>query len=185
MIVSWSIPDQPSLAAGDTVLPGTNIVVSVSAGPQPRIVPDLTGFALPDATAQLQALGLTVVQVPDEFSDQALGAVTRQDPPPGASVARSTSVTIAVSKGPDLVAIPALAELNLQQATDALTTAGLVVGSVAGDQAGIVVLAEANGVALAANTTLPRGTAIDLTLEVPVPPTTISPPTLAPEPATG
>ena len=184
VIVSWSIPDQPSLAAGDTVLPGTNIVVSVSAGPQPRIVPDLTGFALPDATAQLQALGLTVVQVPDEFSDQALGAVTRQDPPPGASVARSTSVTITLSKGPDLVAIPALAELNLQQATDALTTAGLVVGSVVGDQAGIVVLAEANGVALAANTTLPRGTAIDLTLEVPVPPTTIPPPTLTPEPTT-
>ena len=50
--------------------------------------------------------------------------------------------------------------------------------------AGIVVLAEANGVALAANTTLPRGTAIDLTLEVPVPPTTIPPPTLTPEPTT-
>jgi serine/threonine-protein kinase len=169
-IVAWAVPDQPSLVAGDTVLPGTNIVVSVSAGPEPRVLPDLTGFSLVDATAQLQALGLTVAQAPDEFSDQAIGAVARQDPPVGTSVPRDSAVTIVLSKGPDLVAIPALANFNLQQATDALTAAGLTVGAVKGDPAGIVVLAEANGVALAADTQLVRGTPVDLTLQVPAPP---------------
>lgn len=166
IILAWSVPDQPSLVAGDTVLPDTTIVVSVSAGPEPRVVPDLTGFSLIDATAQLQALALTVVQAPDEFSDQAPGAVMRQDPPPGASVPRDAPITIVVSKGPDVVAIPALANFNLQQATDALVAAGLVVGTVNGDPAGIIVLAEANGVALAADTQLPRGTAVDLTLQL-------------------
>jgi eukaryotic-like serine/threonine-protein kinase len=170
VIVAWSVPAQPSLVAGDTVLPNTAIVVSVSAGPQPRIVPDLTGFSLVDASAQLEALGLVVVAAPDEFSDLAAGAVMRQDPVPGTSVGRGDPVTLVLSKGPDLVVIPALADFTLQQATDALTAAGLAVGAVKGDPAGVVVLAEANGVALAAATQLPRGTPIDLTLEVPAPP---------------
>ena len=170
VIVSWSVPDQPSLAAGDTVLPGTVVVVSISAGPEPRVVPDFTGFSLIDATAQLQALGLVVVPAADEFSDLAVGAVVRQDPAPGTPVARGAGVTLVISKGLDLVAIPPLAELNLQQAADALAAVGLAVGTVSGEPAGVVVLAEANGVALAANATLVRGTPIDLTLAVAVAP---------------
>lgn len=175
VILSWTVPDQPSLVAGDTVLPDTNIVVSVSAGPEPRVVPDLTGASLVDATAQLDALTLSPVVAPDEFSEAPAGAVIRQDPPAGASVAPGTTVTIVLSKGPDLVTIPPLAQLTLQQATEALTAAGLAVGSVNGDPAGIVVLARANGTTLTADTLLPRSTPIELTLEAPAPPTTTVP----------
>lgn len=175
-IISWTITDQPGLVAGDTVLPGTTVLVTVSAGPAPRVIPDLTGVPLADATTALTDLGLVVVQGTDEFStDVAVGAVMRQDPVPGTEVARGATVTVIVSKGPDLVAIPALADLNLQQVTAVLNGAGLAVGQVKGDPAGITVLAEANGQVLAAGALLPRGTAVDVTFAVPTPATTVAP----------
>jgi serine/threonine-protein kinase len=175
-VISWTIADQPGLVAGDTVLPGTTVLVIVSAGPAPRTVPDLTGVSLADASAALTDLGLVAAQGADEFSsDVAVGAVMRQDPAPGTEVARGTTVTIIVSKGPDLVAIPALADLNLQQVTAVLNGAGLALGQVKGDPAGVTVLAEANGQVLVAGSLLPRGTAVDVTFAVPAPPATATP----------
>jgi serine/threonine-protein kinase len=175
-IISWTITDQPGLVAGDTVLPGTTVLVTVSAGPAPRVIPDLTGVPLTEATTALTDLGLVVVQGVDEFSnDVAVGAVMRQDPVPGTEVARGATVTVIVSKGPDLVAIPALADLNLQQVTAVLNGAGLAVGQVKGDPAGITVLAEANGQVLVAGALLPRGTAVDVTFAVPTPVTMVAP----------
>jgi serine/threonine-protein kinase len=175
-VISWTIADQPGLVAGGTVLPGTTVLVIVSAGPAPRVVPDLTGVPLADASAAITELGLVVVQGADEFSsDVAVGAVMRQDPAPGTEVARGATVTIIVSKGPDLVAIPALADLNLQQVTAVLNGAGLALGQVKGDPAGVTVLAEVDGQALAAGVLLPRGTAIDVTFAVPAPPATVAP----------
>lgn len=177
-IISWTIPAQPSLVAGDTVVPGTALVATLSSGPAPRIVPDVTGLALADATARLQAEGLVVVQLPDEFSSTvASGGVARQDPPAGTEVARDSTVSIAVSLGPDLVAVPPLADLTVQQTEEALTAAGLVLGEVLGDPAGIAVKAEVDGTVLVANVMLPRGTAVDVTFEVPPPPSTEPPAT--------
>ncbi len=177
-IISWSIADAPGVGAGDNVLPGTVVQVVVSAGPAPRTVPDLTAMSLADATAQLTGLGLVVTQVPDEFSPTVpVGGVARQDPPPGTSVERGATVTVAISKGPDLVAVPPLAALTVQQASDALTAAGLVLGEVKGDPTGLAVLAEVDGQSIGADVQLPRGTAIDVTFEVPPPPTTLPPET--------
>ncbi len=175
-IISWTIADQPGLMAGDSVLPGTTVLVTVSAGPAPRVVPDLTGLPVSDAIASLTQLGLGVLQGADEFSSAIpAGAVTRQDPAPGAEVERGSIVTIVMSKGPDLVAIPPLADLNLQQVTAALDGVGLTLGQVKGDPAGITVLAEANGQVLAAGALLPRGAAVDVTFALPAPPATPAP----------
>lgn len=170
-VISWTVPDQPALQAGDTVLPGTSIVVVVSGGPAPRVVPDLVTLPAADATAAIEALDLVVVVGPEAFSnDVAVGSVVTQDPSAGTELPPGGTVTIAMSKGPDLVPVPALAELNVQQATDALAAAGLVIGQVKGDPAGVNVLAEVGGVSIGAGATFPRGTAIDLTFEVPVVP---------------
>ncbi|MEI6400834.1 MAG: PASTA domain-containing protein [Actinomycetota bacterium] len=175
-VISWTIADQPGLVAGATVLPGTTVLVTVSAGPSPRFVPDLIGVPLASASAAITELGLVAVQGADEFSSEvAVGEVMRQDPAPGTEVARGATVTIIVSKGPDLVAIPALADLNLQQVTAVLNGAGLALGQVKGDPAGVTVLAEVDGQALAAGVLLPRGTAVDVTFAVPAPPATATP----------
>jgi serine/threonine-protein kinase len=180
-IVSWVVPAQPGLAAGGTALPGTIIVATTSAGPAARDVPDLTGLALADATTQLEALGLVVVRIEDEFSpDVPVGAIARQNPAVGSKVAKGSTIELALSKGPDLVPVPALAELTVDQATAALEAAGLTIGEVKGDPAGFAVLAEFDGQALTASSTLPRGSAVDVTFEVPPPPTTTTPPTTVP-----
>lgn len=177
-VISWSVPSQAGLVAGDTVLPGTTVVVQVSSGPAPRIVPDLTGLTLADATTTLETNQLVVAQLPDEFSpDVPVGGVMRQDPPAGTALARGSTVSVALSKGPDLVPVPPLAGLTPSQATAALEGAGLTVGVVKGDPAGVNVLAEVNGASIGAGASFPRGTAIDLTFEVPPPPTTVPPET--------
>jgi hypothetical protein len=51
----------------------------------------------------------------------------------------------------------------LQQATDALTTAGLVVGTVNGNTAGVLGDAQYRGVSVLPGQVLPRGSAIDIT----------------------
>jgi beta-lactam-binding protein with PASTA domain len=181
-IVSWTVPVQTGLQAGGTVLPGTTVRVIVSAGPAPRVVPELGGLSLPDATAQLQALGLVVVQGADEFSDAVpIGAVLRIDPPAGTQLPIGSSVTVVLSKGTEFVVVPPLADLTLQQASDALLAAGLVLGEVKGDPAGVNILAEVDGVSIGANASFPRGTAIDLTFGQPPPPTTVPPDTLPPD----
>ena len=187
IIVSWVVPAQPGLAAGGTALPETVIVAKISAGPEAREVPNLVGLALADATAQLEALGLVLEQLPDEFSDTVEASlVARQNPPGGAGlkIGKGSTVQVAISKGQDLVAVPPLGGLTVAEVTASLTGAGLTLGEVNGDSAGIATLAEADGVTLAGGDPLPRGTPIDLTFEVPPPPTTTPPETTTTPPET-
>jgi serine/threonine-protein kinase len=131
-------------------------------------VPSLAGRTLADATATLQNLGLVIAQADDVFSSKVpVGSVVTQDPAADTKLDRGGTVTVAVSKGPDLVAVPPLAALTVQQASDALSAAGLKLGKVKGDQAGVVVLSEANGQVLVAGAQLERGTAVDVTFAVP------------------
>jgi serine/threonine-protein kinase len=169
-IIGWTVPDQPALVAGDTVLPGTSVVVSVSAGPAPRVVPDLSTLTVDQASAQLAALGLSVTVLPEEFSDTVpAGVIARQDPAAGTELERGATVSIVVSKGQDLVAVPPLADLTVDQVRAALEGAGLVLGEVRGDPAGITVQADVGGQTIGAGAVFPRGTAVDVTFQVPVP----------------
>jgi serine/threonine-protein kinase len=163
-VISWMVPEQPGLKAGDTVLPNTTISVVLSAGPQPRVVPNLTGMTVAQATALLAEQGLVLAQLPPEFSDTtAVDLIARQDLATGTSVDRGAVVSVAVSKGPDIVRVPPLGGLTLQQATDALTAAGLTVGTVNGNTAGVLVDAQYKGVSVLPDQQLTRGSAIDIT----------------------
>jgi len=195
VVLEWVVPDQPALAAGATVVRGTVVRVVVSSGPAPRVVPDLTGLSPADATARLEAEGLVVAVLPEEFSPRVpAGAVARQDPPPGSSLQRGATVSIVISKGQDLVVVPPLADLTQQQVADTLAAAGLVLGAVTGDEGGVAVLAQVDGTSIGAGISLPRGTPVDVTFAVPPPPETAPPETApaeaaaadpaAPDPAT-
>ena len=164
VIISWSVPAAPSLTAGATVTKGTTVQVVASAGPAPRVVPDLTNLSIADATAALQTLGLVYAQVADEFSNTVpVGSVIRQDLPPGSEAARGATVTVAVSKGPDLVAVPSLLGLDYNSIVAALQGAGLAVGTITGDTTQAFQSATSNGSALVAGQQLLRGSVVDLT----------------------
>ncbi|MEI7618107.1 MAG: PASTA domain-containing protein [Actinomycetota bacterium] len=161
-IVSWSVPAQPSLVTGMEVVQGTVIAVVVSKGPEPRVVPQLVGLDIEAAKTALVALQLTMVKTDDVFSDVPIGAVAQQSVAAGGTVDRGGSVSIALSKGPDLVVMPNLSGLKFDAVQKALTDAGLVVGAVAGNTAGFLYGINAAGVPVVAGQQLPRGTAIDL-----------------------
>jgi beta-lactam-binding protein with PASTA domain/serine/threonine protein kinase len=164
IVISWMVPEQPGLKAGDTVTPNTTVRVVLSAGPQPRTVPNLTGMTIEQATATLQPLGLVLAQLPPEFSDSiAVGLIARQDLPTDTSVDRGAVISVAVSKGPDLVSVPPLGGLTLQQTKDTLAAAGLAVGTVSGAPDGVLVAAQYRGVDVLPGQQLSRGSAIDVT----------------------
>jgi eukaryotic-like serine/threonine-protein kinase len=165
VVISWMVPEQPGLKAGDTVTPKTTVAVVLSAGPQPRVVPDLTGTTTEQATAALAEQGLVLLQLEPEFNDTvAAGLIIRQDLPANTKVDRGAVISVVISKGQDLVAVPPLANLTLQQATDTLTAAGLTVGVVDGNPVGVLVAAKYQGVDVLPAQLLKRGSAIDITL---------------------
>jgi serine/threonine-protein kinase len=152
-VAGQQVPERSMVDKGSTV----NAVVS--SGPAPRTIPAIAGMAPADAEAALTALGLVPARGEDVFADGVpAGQVATSTPAPGTSVARDSTVTYQVSKGPNLVQVPVLNMMNLQQATAALAAAGLRVGAVTGDPNRAVVIASPP-----AGTSVPRGTAIALT----------------------
>jgi serine/threonine-protein kinase len=162
-IMSWSVPAQPSLVAGMEVVQGTVVAVVVSKGPAPRAVPNLVGMDEAAATAALAAVQLTIVRSGDIFSnDIPVGQVAQQSILPATLIDRGAAVTVAISKGPDVVPMPNLSGLNFAAVQAALTAAGLQVGTVTGNTAGFLYGINVAGAPVTAGQQLLRGTAIDL-----------------------
>ncbi|HVM53221.1 MAG TPA: PASTA domain-containing protein [Acidimicrobiales bacterium] len=124
-IVTWGTADAGERPAQ---LPkGTAVDLTVSSGPEPRTVPDLTGAPRAEAEADLRELGLSVV-AQEEFNDDVeAGRVVRTDPPAGRQVERGAEVTLVVSRGPDLVAVPDVVGMTYSDAYDRLEAAGFKV----------------------------------------------------------
>ena len=113
-VVSWTVPDQPTLIAGNTVTKGVTVRVQLSKGPAPRL-PDVTGKTLDEATALLQAQQLKISQgtpVADETTPA--GQVVSWSVPghpelaAGAVVDPGTTVQVVLSTGPAPRTVPSL-----------------------------------------------------------------------------
>ena len=162
VIIRWAISLQPTLVAGQEVIKGTAVDTFVSQGPAPRVVPDLTGMSIESATTALTDLQLTINRGDDQFSLVATGGVATQSPAPGESLARGTAVTVAISKGPDLVAVPQLLTLKFDKVGPALEAAGFVLGNVSGNTRGFPIAVFSAGQPVAIGQLLPRGTVLDV-----------------------
>ncbi len=163
VVLSWSVPDSTTLVAGQTVTKGTIVQVVLSLGPEPRVVPDLTGTALAVATTALESETLLITVGSEEFSDTVpVGHVISQTPAPGTTVAFNTTVTVVLSKGPDLVAIPSLAGLDPNGVTVALRDAGFTLGVIDGDTSLPFKNATVAGVVVSVGQLFPRNTVVDV-----------------------
>ena len=99
---------------GGDVLPGSEIALVVSAGPQPRTAPQLRGLSQGDATQVLTDIGLTIAVGDPVFdNDVPVDEVAAQSPAAGQPVARGGTITIRPSKGPDYVDMPDLSGMPL------------------------------------------------------------------------
>jgi serine/threonine-protein kinase len=115
---------------------GSEVPLVVSKGPRPRPIPTgLEGKTFAEAKAALEAVQLKAKQV-DEFSDDVeKGKVIGLRPPTGTRP-RDSEVEVVVSKGPDLVEVPAVQGRSLDDAVAAIEAAGLVVGDAFGPAKG-------------------------------------------------
>ncbi|MEY4633909.1 MAG: hypothetical protein RLZ18_1281 [Actinomycetota bacterium] len=133
-VVSWSVPDQPTLKVGDSVVKGTTIAVNVSTGPALRDVPDLIKMTLADATAKLTEMGLVIAQAADAPSvDIPAGQISVQVPAKGEKLAKGGTITVTVSKGQIHTLIPSIYGKDLATVKERLEKAGMVVGKVTGN----------------------------------------------------
>jgi eukaryotic-like serine/threonine-protein kinase len=146
IVISWSIPDQPTLTTGDSVVKGTTVTVNVSSGPEPRVVPDLAGKTLEEATAELTALGLVVAQAPSvPHPDIAAGKISVQLPVAGESLARGETVTVTVSAGQRTTLVPSIYGKNFDVVKERLERYGMVIGTVTGNKSRGLVSASIDG----------------------------------------
>jgi serine/threonine-protein kinase len=100
-----------------------NITLIVSAGP----IPDVTGRSVASATAILKAAGLAATQGQQDFSDTIASGLVIKVIPAGDPVRVGDSVTLNISRGPDLVPVPDVSSQTISAAQAALTAAGFKV----------------------------------------------------------
>ena len=115
-------------AAGSMLRPGTTVTLSVSSGPEITDVPDLTGLTAQEAQEALEEAGLLLnSQVNEERSDSVeAGQVLSQNPAAGSQISKGTQVSITVSAGPNLVTVPSLRGMQLEEAQATLGSLNLV-----------------------------------------------------------
>jgi serine/threonine-protein kinase len=136
-VESEEVPAGVVISLGEDVpeeLPkGSAVPLVVSKGPKPRTVPgQLAGKTFEEAKAALEAVQLKAKKV-DEFSDDVeKGRVIRTEPGEGQSVPRDSEVSVVVSRGPDIVEVPRVRGMSLEEAVEAIEAAGLDVGDVFG-----------------------------------------------------
>jgi beta-lactam-binding protein with PASTA domain len=107
--------------------PGSEIHLVISDGPAPVEVPNVVGKTLDEAVKTLTAKRFKVTRQ-DEYSDTVpAGQVIRHDPVKGAEAPRDSTVTVVVSRGPDLVTVDDYRGMTVEDAVVALEEAGLQV----------------------------------------------------------
>ncbi|HMH94574.1 MAG TPA: PASTA domain-containing protein [Streptosporangiaceae bacterium] len=100
------------------------VTVMVSAGPP---LPNFVGAQFSAAQVAAQQGGYQLNQVPDTSNTQPQGTITGQSPAAGTPITAGEVVTVNVSNGPPLVAVPDVTGMKVDHATSVLQAAGFQV----------------------------------------------------------
>lgn len=113
--------------AGTELRPDAGVALVVSKG-RPVHMPDVTGQTEEEATASLEDAGLDVKIAAERVnSPEEAGAVAGQSVKEGSKLARGDTVTLTVSKGPRMLAVPDVTGKSINDARSELTEAGFEV----------------------------------------------------------
>ncbi len=114
--------------APDTELRRDSVVgVVVSRGLEPIKVPAVAGRPLEEARATLAGVGLTLAVEREDFSRPVpKGAVIAQTPPDG-TLPKGSAVSVVLSAGPPLVAVPNVLDRKVDEARAVLEERGFIV----------------------------------------------------------
>lgn len=124
-----SIPDGLAITseptAGAVVDEGSTVTIVVSQGPEPVIVPALTGTTLAEATDQLRALGLDIDVAGRRHDEAVADTIIDQQPAPEAALLPGEVVEVVVSDGPPPVEVPSVRGERVADARATLEALGL------------------------------------------------------------
>jgi serine/threonine-protein kinase len=112
--------------AGSHLLDGRSVRLVISRGAERFVVPQVAGQDY-DAAQQAFAtipVRLTRRNTPDPTGKIAPGQIIRTDPGPAARVKRDSTVTVYVSTGPPIIAVPDVVGKSKDEASATLTKAG-------------------------------------------------------------
>ena len=112
---------------GASVPRDSAVKLLVSNGPAPVAINDVSGQSYDQAAANLSGQGFAVTRRDDFNATVPVGQVIGTEPGAGQAVSKGSSVTIVVSKGPEMVPVPDLRGKTLDVATQALQAAGFQV----------------------------------------------------------
>ena len=93
-------------------------------------VPDVAGQTVADAQAELEGLDLTVAVTECSSLDVEVGLASAVTPEPGTRLDRGTEVTLCQSTGPEMLAVPTLVGLQLDDATKLIEESRFTFGEV-------------------------------------------------------
>ena len=113
-------------AAGQKVPLHSKVRVNVMSGPVQATVPNVVGASVGQATSALNNAGVNY-KLNYVDSDAPQNQVVHQNPGPGSSVPKGSTVTLEVSKGPPQVSVPPVVGETAQQAVGDLESAGFTV----------------------------------------------------------
>ncbi|MEV4787819.1 Stk1 family PASTA domain-containing Ser/Thr kinase [Streptomyces tuirus] len=115
-------------ADGTKVRAGTGVALVVSKG-APVDIPDVTGSDEADARSELTEAGLKVRIATERVtsSEYDKGQVVRQSPASGGPAAEGDTVTLTLSKGPEMIEVPDVVGDSVDDARQALEGAGFEV----------------------------------------------------------
>jgi beta-lactam-binding protein with PASTA domain len=100
---------------------GARVTLVIDSGAPKVAVPDLTGIPFTDAQAKLQQLGLSATKT-ETTSTEPAGTVVDQAPKPGGQLAKGSTVTLSVSKGPGQSTTPTTSPAATTNAATTPTT---------------------------------------------------------------
>ncbi|WP_159450079.1 Stk1 family PASTA domain-containing Ser/Thr kinase [Demequina sp. NBRC 110056] len=114
-------------AQGETVRHDTEVILEVSNGPEPIVIPDLTGMSEEAALAALADFAIEPQVEYGRTDAVETGEVYLQDPEGGSDGVRTQEMTITVSEGLPLVTVPDVRGQSFENARAELQALGLTV----------------------------------------------------------
>ncbi|HSN10678.1 MAG TPA: PASTA domain-containing protein, partial [Propionibacteriaceae bacterium] len=115
-----------SAEPGTKLKRGATVDFVVSKGPKPIDIPSYVGQSADQATKDLQGAGFVVTATQQNSSTVAAGLVISQTPSSGQGK-KGDTITLVVSKGPVMVAVPTVRGKSKAEATSILQSAGFQV----------------------------------------------------------
>lgn len=114
---------------GQVARPGDTVRVTLSSGPEARIVPDLAGLAGPEAARLLRVLGFEV-EMTERREPGAGAGVIETVPAAGTRLYVPADVQLVVSEGAPIVDVPDLGGRHVDDVAEVLDEARLQLGAI-------------------------------------------------------